>query len=117
LPKFSEAGSKAAADETPVPLNCVVCGEPEPLSLTVKVPLRVPSTEGVKVSEILQLAPAARVLGASGQVVEDSAKSPDGEMLLMVSGELRVLVSVAFWAVLVVCTTQFPKERVVGLTV
>jgi len=95
----------------------VVCGEVELLSLTVKVPLSAPSAKGVKVSEIVQLAPSARVLGASGHVVEDSAKSPEGEMLSMVSGELRVLVSVTFSAVLVVCTGQFPKERVSGLRV
>jgi len=87
------------------------------LSLTVKVPLNAPSADGVKVREILQFAPAARVFGVNGQVVEDSAKLPEGEMLLMVSGELRVLVSVTFSAALVVCTTQFPKERVAGLRV
>ena len=116
MPKFSVLGVKATG-ETPVPLNCVVCGEVELLSLTDKVPLSAPSVRGVKVREILQLAPAARVLGASGQVVEDSAKSPEGEMLLMVSGELRVLVRVTFIAVLVVPSTQFPKERVAGLRV
>jgi len=81
------------------------------------VPLNAPSADGVKVSEILQFAPAAWVFGVNGQVVEDSAKSPESEMLLMVSGELRVLVSVTVSAALVVCTTQFPKERVLGVKV
>jgi hypothetical protein len=115
LPKFREAGNTVAGT-TPIPLSAVVWEEVEPLSLTVNVPVRVPSTEGVKVAEILQFAPAAKVLGAMGQV-EVSAKSPDAEMLLMVSADVRVLVRVMLAGVLVVCTTQFPKLRLVGLRV
>jgi len=88
-----------------------------PLSLTVSVPLNTPSADGVKVSEILQFAPAAKVFGLNGQVVEASAKSPEGEMLLMVSADVEVLLRVTPSAVLVVCTGQFPKERVLGVKV
>ena len=116
LPKACVAGNTATG-ATPIPVSEVVWEEVEPLSLTVNVPLRVPSTEGVKVTEILQFAPAAKVFGVSGQVVEDSAKSPDAEMLLMVSADVRVLVRVKFPGVLVVCTTQFPNEALAGVKV
>lgn len=91
MPKLREVGFKPTGD-TPVPLSCAVWEEVEPLSFTVKVPVRAPSTVGVKVTETLQVAPAPSVLGAIGQV-EVSAKSPETVMLLIVSGVVRVLVS------------------------
>ena len=54
--------------------------------MTLRLPVRVPEADGVKVTEIVQLACALSVLGDRGQVVEDSAKSPEPAMLVMVSG-------------------------------
>jgi len=116
LPKAREAGS-AATGATPVPLSCAVWGEFAALSVTVSVPVCAPSEEGVKVSEIVQLAFAAKVLGESGQVVEASANSADGEILLMVSATVCVLLSVMLNFALVVCTGQFPNERLAGVKV
>ena len=85
--------------------------------MTVIAPVCAPSVVGVKVTRILQFAPAANVVGAIGQVVEVSAKFPETEMLLTVSGELRVFVSVTPPVVLVVSTTQFPNVSPVGFNV
>jgi len=70
---------------TPVPLKEELWGELEALSVTVKVPLSAPVPKGVKVTEIVQLLRAARVLGDTGQV-EFCAKSPEAEILEIVSG-------------------------------
>ncbi len=78
--------------------------------------MRTPSTVGVKVSEILQLPPAASVAGAIGHV-EVCPKSPDTEILLTASGTVVVFLRTIALGVLVVCTTQFPKLRLVGVRV
>jgi hypothetical protein len=65
LPKANAEDDKAAG-YTPLPLNCAVWGEVEELSSTFSVPVFAPRTVGVKVTEILQLAPAASVVGAIG---------------------------------------------------
>ena len=53
----------------PVPVRVTVCGLEVPLSLTVRVALRAPRAPGVNVTEIVQLAPAARVAGLTGQLL------------------------------------------------
>jgi hypothetical protein len=72
---------------TPVPVNPAVCGLLDALSVTVNVPVRAPVTEGLKVTEIVQLDRAAKVLGEIGQV-EVCAKSPEVEIPEIVSGVL-----------------------------
>ncbi len=47
----------------PVPLSCTVCGVPFALSVIVSVPVCLPAMPGVNLTEIEQLAPAARVAG------------------------------------------------------
>jgi len=69
----------------PVPLKEETWGEFEAVSLTLTVPVALPETVGVKVTEIVQLACGARVLGGTGQV-EVWAKLPVVEMLVMVRG-------------------------------
>ena len=49
-------------DETPVPVRLAVWGLPAALSLTVSVAARVPVAVGVKVTLIVQFAPAARLV-------------------------------------------------------
>ena len=115
LPKTSDVDDKLTG-VNPVPLSCAVWGVFEPLSLTLSVPARTPSTVGVKVTEILQFPPAASVAGAIGHV-EVCPKSPETEMLLIASGAVVVLLRTTALDVLVVCTTQFPKLRLVGVRV
>jgi len=52
----------------PVPLKDTVCGLLLALSLKLRVPDLVPVALGEKVTEAVQLAPAASVLGLRGQV-------------------------------------------------
>lgn len=67
LAKVNEVGLVMAAI-TPVPVRATV-GLLLALSLTVSVPERTPATDGVKKTEMVQLATAASVLGVSGQVL------------------------------------------------
>jgi hypothetical protein len=53
----------------PVPDKVAACGLEVALSTTESVPLRVPKTLGVKTIEIMQVAPAGRVVGLAGQVL------------------------------------------------
>jgi hypothetical protein len=59
LPKLKLAGDKLATVH--VPDSVTDCGLPDALSTTAIVPLTVPFAAGVKVTEIVQLAPAARL--------------------------------------------------------
>ncbi len=86
------------------------------MSFTLRVPVLAPRTVGVKVTEILQLAPAASVLGAIGHF-EVCPNSAEAEILLIVSGTVWVLLRVTILTVLVVCTIQFPKDKLAGLRV
>src|SRR4051794_37013413 len=53
----------------PVPLRGTPCGLPAALSATLNVAVSAAALDGVKVTEIVQLAPAASVLGPIGQVL------------------------------------------------
>jgi len=97
-------------ERVPVPARLAVCGLPGTLSEMDRVPVRVPSAFGVKVTEIVQLAPAANVLGDNGQV-EVCAKSPEVKMLKIVSGTAWLFFTVKLFAALVVPNTWLPKER------
>lgn len=70
---------------TPVPVNDADCGLLGALSVMFSVPETVPATVGENVTEIVQLAFAARVLGDIGQF-EVCPKVPEVEMLEIVSG-------------------------------
>lgn len=61
LPKVRLVVERLAtgAIATPDPVRVMVCEPPEALSLTVTVPLSVPSTVGRKVTAMLQLPPGA----------------------------------------------------------
>ena len=54
----------------PVPDRLTVCGLVLALSVTLRVPVRVPRFVGVNATEIVQLAAAANVFGDNGQVLE-----------------------------------------------
>jgi hypothetical protein len=109
---FALAGVNVAGG-MPLPDSGTICGLFEALSVIVMFPVLVPSWVGVKVAEILQLAPTATVL-PQGFVLGFSAKSPLIVMLLMFSVKFPVLVSVTVFAALVTPTTLLPKLREVG---
>src|SRR3984893_1747012 len=77
------------------------------------LPVRVPSCVGVKVTLMMQFAPAASVL-PQGFVLVTGAKSPLTAMLLMFSVALPVLESVTVFPVAVVPTTVLPNTSDVG---
>jgi hypothetical protein len=110
LPNTIDDADKLAGT-IPVPLNCAVWGEFEASSVTVKVPVRAPSTAGVKVTETLQVNFAASVLGDRGQF-EVCAKSPEVEMAAMVNGPDSLFCSVRILTGLVTFNAWLPNGRV-----
>jgi hypothetical protein len=103
LAKVSEVGEKltaGAGTAAPVPVSVAVCGLPAVLSTMLNVPVRVPAAVGLKVTLIVQLAPAATEVPQ----VSLSAKSPVAEMLVMLKAMLPVLDSITLCAALVVPT-------------
>ena len=55
------AGDSPTAGAIPLPLRATVCGLPLALSVTDRVPVRVPVAVGLKFTLILQLAPAPKL--------------------------------------------------------
>ena len=105
---------------TPVPLSVTLCGLPAALSLIVTLAPRLPLADGVKVTLIVQLAPAASVLGLMGQVLvcaKSPAFVPATVMLVIVRAAVPLFVSVTDLAALVVPTFWAPKLRLVGFSV
>jgi hypothetical protein len=80
LPSARDAGFGATEIETrfaaiPVPERLTFCGLFAALSVMESVPVLAPRTEGLKTTEIVQLAPALSLLGVIGQAFADSMKS------------------------------------------
>jgi hypothetical protein len=89
----------AGAAATPVPLSATECGAPGASSAMLILAARPPLVVGAKVAEIVQLAPTASVLGASGQVfvcAKSPAFGPETPIELIVSGAVPELVRVTF---------------------
>ena len=90
------------------------------MSLMLMLALRLPLADGVKVTLIVQLAPAASVLGLMGQVLvcaKSPAFVPATVMLVIVRAAVPLFVSVTDLAALVVPTFWAPKLRLVGFSV
>src|SRR5437868_4633752 len=101
----------------PFPLSGTVCGPTPELSATDSVPVRAPKAAGVKVTLMVQFAPAAKVAGLVGQAfapVLVAAKSPDAANELIVKAAVPVFVSVTVIGALVVVSSWLPKSRLVG---
>ena len=104
----------AAASEksVPVPVRGTIWGLPMALSVIDTLAVRPPAAVGLKTSEIMQFAPAARVAGFMGQV-DVSGKSavldPVITMLAIVNAALPVLVSVMNCAGPLVVTSWLGK--------
>jgi hypothetical protein len=102
LPGVRPSGSK------PVPLKDDVCGLFGALSTTVSDPVFAPDAVGVKVTEIVHAALAAKVLGERGQF-EVSANAPVTATLEIVKGVGCQLVMAKPCAELSVLTNWLPK--------
>jgi hypothetical protein len=81
------------------------------LSVTVNIPVRVPAADGVKVTEIVQLAPAARLVPQ----VWVWAKSPEAAIETIVRAAVPEFVRVNVCPALVVPTVEEAKVRLVGV--
>jgi hypothetical protein len=103
-------GGVVSGTAVPVPVNVMLCGLPVALSVTTKLPVRVPVADGVNVTFVVQLAAGARV---APQVVVPFAKLvelvPPIAMLVMFSVLPPVLVRVTVCAALVVPIVVLPK--------
>jgi hypothetical protein len=108
-PKATLAGETVTA-LVPVPLRLTVCEPLAALSSIVSVPVRAPPTVGVKVTEMLQLFPAARL---SPQLLV-CPKSPVVVMPTMVSVVFPLLLSFTVFAAPVVPTGTDPNFSAVG---
>lgn len=100
----------------PVPDKATFCGLPGALSVKDRLPVRRPVCVGVKLTLTMQLAFTASVLP---HLVFDenafSAKSPEVAMLVMLSVEPPVLVTVTVFAPPVLPTPTLPQASEVGL--
>jgi hypothetical protein len=116
MERFGFAGAtkiESKPERVPVPDKLTVCGLPGVLSEMDRVPVREPSAVGVKVTEIVQLAPAPNVFGDNGHV-EVCAKSPEVETPKIVSATVWVFFRVTLFPVLVVLITWLAKVRLAG---
>jgi ribose/xylose/arabinose/galactoside ABC-type transport system permease subunit len=86
----------------PVPLSETVCGEPEALSATLSVAVKLEADAGVKVTLMEQLALAANDAPQLLVCAKFDGFAPVIEMLLMVSGAVPVFANIAVCATLVV---------------
>jgi hypothetical protein len=90
---------------TPVPLKLTVCGLVVTLSVSVRLPERLPVAVGVNVTLITQLPPLAATGALVRQVVPLAvAKSPVTPMLVKLKDWPTLLVTVTELAALVVPT-------------
>lgn len=109
-PKGRLPAEKVAAGVPPIPERPTFCELTELLLAMLRVPLRVPVAEGLKVALIVQLAPAAN----DRPQLLDWAKLlplvPVIVMPVMPSAALPVLLSLTLCAELVVPTAWLPKE-------
>lgn len=102
---------ETSPDVEPVPDKLTICGLLLPLSVTVRIPVREPTTAGVNVTLIVHLFPAPAELP---QVLV-WAKSPTTAMLVMESAVVRLLVSVTDTGGLVVPTVRLENVIVAGV--
>src|SRR5207253_88876 len=87
------------------------------LSVSDSVPVRAPEAVGVKVTLMVQFAPAAKVAGRVGQALAPvlvAAKSLEAANELIVKAAAPVFVSVTVIGALVVASSWLPKSRLVG---
>jgi hypothetical protein len=115
-PKASGVGLtvRSGAAVVPVPVNVTLCGLPVALSVMRSDALREPVAVGLNVTLIVQVAPAATLPSQLFVCAKSDVFVPANAMLLIVSAEFPVLVSVTALAALVVFTIWFPNASDVG---
>src|SRR5256884_439217 len=117
LPKPRLVGANPTPGAVPFPLSVMICGLPPALSASDSVPVRAPEAVGVKVTLMVQFAPAAKVAGLVGQALAPvlvAAKSPEAANELIVKAAAPEFVSVTVIGALAVASGWLPKPRLVG---
>ena len=94
LPKARLEGETLTADAVPVPERGTVCGLPAALSATVRAAVRFPVAAGLKLTLIVQLAPAATLDPQLLVWAKSLALAPEIAMLLTLKAALPELVRV-----------------------
>ena len=105
--------------QIPVPVSVTVCGLFAALSRIVKVAERATLRFGVKVTLIVQLAPACRPAPPIGQVLDCPNRlgfAPPSVMLLMINGTVLVFCTVTVCGALVVLIGCVPNAIDAGVT-
>lgn len=102
LPEGKPEASVNEGGALPVPDKVTVCGEPAALSVTESVALKLAADAGVKVTEMMQLAPAASELPQVLVWAKSAAFAPVIAMPVIASAALPELDSVAVCAAVVV---------------
>ena len=105
MPKLTLDGLSVATAAAPVPVRATEWGEPEAESVIASEALRAPAAAGAKVTDTVQLLPAARLLVQVFALIANSlAFVPVTAMLLIDKAALPVFDSVTVCAALVVPT-------------
>lgn len=100
LANVRDAGEKASltAESIALPLRATFCGLLGSLSTIVRLSELEPDDVGLKTTAIVQAAPAASMAGATGHVVELTAKDEPALIAVMVSGTDARFDSITFCA-------------------
>jgi hypothetical protein len=106
----ADPGVTENAKYAALPLKFTTCGLPAALSVIVNEPVLLPVAVGVKVTLMVQLAPA----GKDAPQVLISPKSPVARMFVIIKGAVPVLLNVTACAALVVPKASLGKVRLVG---
>jgi galactitol-specific phosphotransferase system IIB component len=114
FPKERLVGERPSSGAVPVPERLTACGLPMALSVMLTEAVRLPLAEGVKVTLIVQLPPAATELPQVLLWAKSPALVPVIARLEILMAPLPLLLRVAVCAALLVPTDCFPKERLVG---
>ena len=114
MPKTKLFAPRLTAALVPVPERLTVCGLPLTLSEILSAAAEAPLAEGLKVTLIAQLAPAATELPQLLVCVKLLALEPETARLVMLRAALPELVRVIVRAGLAVPTARLPKARLVG---
>lgn len=110
----------AGAGVVAAPLRATVCGLVVASSVTVRDAVRLPEAAGAKLTEIVQEAPAASVLGLDGHVLvrpKSLAFEPASAMPVIDNGAVPEFVSVTAFDALVDPTSCDANVRLVGVSV
>ena len=102
MPKPRLVGERLTTAAAPVPERLTVCGLPLALSVMLTEAVRLPLAEGLNVTLIVQLLPAATELPHVLVWAKSLALTPVSARLVMFSVVPPLFVSVTAWALLVV---------------